>query len=64
MNVIVLTHELEKVLAFADRLVILHQGRIREDGPPAEVLGRLKEAYGVRNPLHSYNTVRDCTWLA
>jgi biotin transport system ATP-binding protein len=62
-TVIILTHELEKVLAFADRLAILHRGILREDGTPEEVLGRLKPEYGVRNPLHAYASVRDCTWL-
>jgi biotin transport system ATP-binding protein len=62
-TVILLTHELEKVLAFADRLVILDRGIIREDGKPAEVLDRLKDAYGVRDPRKSYGTVADCTWL-
>jgi biotin transport system ATP-binding protein len=62
-TVIVLTHELEKVLAFADRLVILDRGRVREDGKPAELLSRLKDEYGVRNPLHRYTRVEDCSWL-
>ena len=60
---IILTHELEKVLAFADRLAILHRGILREDGAPEEVLDRLKPEYGVRNPLHGYKTIQDCTWL-
>jgi biotin transport system ATP-binding protein len=60
---IILTHELEKVLALADRLVILHRGKIREDGRPVEILGRLKREYGVRNPLVNYGTVEDCSWL-
>jgi biotin transport system ATP-binding protein len=62
-TVIILTHELEKVLAFADRLVILHRGMIRDRGNPGEVLSRLKDEYGIRNPLHSYAAVKDCTWL-
>ncbi|MDR2053657.1 MAG: energy-coupling factor ABC transporter ATP-binding protein [Treponema sp.] len=62
-TVIVLTHELEKVLALADRLVILDRGRIRDDGKPAELLSRLKDEYGVRNPLHRYTRVEDCSWL-
>jgi biotin transport system ATP-binding protein len=62
-TLIMLTHELEKVLAFADRLAILHRGVLREDGTPEEVLLRLKPEYGVRNPLHGYKTVQDCTWL-
>jgi biotin transport system ATP-binding protein len=62
-TVIILTHELEKVLALADRLVILHGGRIQDDGSPAEVLGRLKPEYGVRSPLRNYARVEDCSWL-
>jgi biotin transport system ATP-binding protein len=63
-TVIILTHELEKVLAFADRLVILHQGTVRDDGKPEAVLDRLDPAWGVRDPRRSYTTVADCTWLA
>jgi biotin transport system ATP-binding protein len=61
--VILLTHELEKVLAFADRLIILDRGIIREDGKPAVVLDRRKDTYGVRDPRKNYGTVEDCTWL-
>ena len=62
-TLIILTHELEKILALADRLVILHRGRICDDGPPAEVLDRLDPAWGVRDPRQSYGGVEDCTWL-
>ncbi|MDR0709980.1 MAG: energy-coupling factor ABC transporter ATP-binding protein [Spirochaetaceae bacterium] len=62
-TVIILTHELEKALALADRLVILDHGHIRDDGKPEELLSRLKDEYGVRNPLHSYTRVEDCLWL-
>ncbi|MDR0567746.1 MAG: energy-coupling factor ABC transporter ATP-binding protein [Spirochaetaceae bacterium] len=62
-TVIILTHELEKVLAYADRLIILHKGAIRDDGGPEEVLGRLDPAYGVRDPRVAYTSVEDCTWL-
>ncbi|AEF83170.1 energy-coupling factor ABC transporter ATP-binding protein [Leadbettera azotonutricia] len=47
---IILTHELEKVLALADRLVILDKGRIRADGKPEEVLDSLDPGWGVRDP--------------
>ncbi|MDR2661769.1 MAG: energy-coupling factor ABC transporter ATP-binding protein [Treponema sp.] len=63
VTLIILTHELEKVLALADRLVILDRGKIREDGKPAEVLDRLRPEYGVRDPRHSCRTVEDCSWL-
>ncbi|MDR0448260.1 MAG: energy-coupling factor ABC transporter ATP-binding protein [Treponema sp.] len=55
-SLVILTHELEKVLALADRLVILHRGRIQEDGKPEDVLNRLQPEYGVRDPRLSWNT--------
>ncbi|MFA6506941.1 MAG: energy-coupling factor ABC transporter ATP-binding protein, partial [Treponemataceae bacterium] len=62
-TVIVLTHELEKVLAHADRLTILDKGKIRDDGTPLEVLTRGVDKYGIRDPRHHYDRVEDCTWL-
>jgi biotin transport system ATP-binding protein len=62
-TLVILTHELEKVLAFADRLIILNRGLIREDGAPEAVLNRLKAEYGVRDPRFSYTAAEDCTWL-
>jgi biotin transport system ATP-binding protein len=63
-TLVILTHELEKVLAFADRLVILHRGMIRAVGTPLEVLERLDPAWGVRDPRRNYASVEDCTWLS
>lgn len=63
-TVVILTHELEKILAYADRLVIIHRGTVRDDGPPEEVLRRGISPYGVRDPRQSYRSVEDCTWLA
>jgi len=62
-TLIILTHELEKSLALADRLVILHQGVIRHDGDPAVVLDELDPGWGVRDPRHNYTAVKDCLWL-
>ncbi|MCL2834230.1 MAG: energy-coupling factor ABC transporter ATP-binding protein [Treponema sp.] len=62
-TIILLTHELEKVLALADRLVILDRGMIRGCGVPAEVLDRMDNRWGVRDPRRSYLTVSDCCWL-
>jgi biotin transport system ATP-binding protein len=63
-TVLILTHELEKVLAFADRLIILDRGLIRDQGVPGAVLDRLTAEYGVRDPRRRYTRVEDCTWLA
>jgi biotin transport system ATP-binding protein len=61
-NVIILTHELEKVLALAERLVIIHKGSVKDSGDPMAVLDRLNADYGVRNPLCAYKNVGDCVW--
>ncbi|MDR1587875.1 MAG: energy-coupling factor ABC transporter ATP-binding protein [Treponema sp.] len=62
-TLIILTHELEKILALAGRLVILHRGIIRDDGDPAAVLDRLNGEWGVRDPRRNYAEVKDCSWL-
>ncbi|MDR2746782.1 MAG: energy-coupling factor ABC transporter ATP-binding protein [Treponema sp.] len=62
-TIIVLTHELEKVLALADRLAILHRGLIRDQGDPGAVLERMDGAWGVRDPRRDYRTLADCSWL-
>ncbi|MCL2472239.1 MAG: energy-coupling factor ABC transporter ATP-binding protein [Treponema sp.] len=62
-TVIILTHELEKVLALADRLVILDHGTVHACGIPDEVLDRLDAAWGIRDPRHSYKNASDCSWL-
>jgi biotin transport system ATP-binding protein len=62
-TLIILTHELEKALALADRLIILHRGRLCDDGLPAEVLDRLDPAWGVRDPRRNYAAIEDCSWL-
>jgi biotin transport system ATP-binding protein len=62
-TVIILTHELEKVLALADRLVILDKGIVRDSGIPEEVLDRMDKDWGVRDPRHTYQTALNCSWL-
>ena len=62
-TIIILTHELEKVLALSDRLTILAEGKIRDWGGPEVVLDRLDPGWGVRDPRRTYRTAGDCTWL-
>lgn len=61
--VVVLTHELEKVLAHADRLVILAEGRLVHDGVPADIARLDLESWAIRTPLCSYKTLEDLTWM-
>jgi biotin transport system ATP-binding protein len=49
-TVVVLTHELEKVLALADLLVALVKGRLAASGPPVEILDALQSRWGIRDP--------------
>jgi len=62
-TLIILTHELEKALALADRLIILHKGKVRADSSPAEVLDSLDPGWGVRDPRKHYASIEDCSWL-
>ena len=62
-TLIILTHELEKALALADRLIILHKGKVRADSSPAEVLDSLDPSWGVRDPRKNYTSIEDCSWL-
>lgn len=48
-TVLVITHDLDKVLAHADRLILMEEGRIRADGPPSEVVDHAGR-WGVRRP--------------
>lgn len=61
-TVIVLTHEIEKVLALANRLIILDKGKIRFDGTPADGLKFPLEECGIKNPLNSYKKLEDLQW--
>ncbi|MFC7136963.1 energy-coupling factor ABC transporter ATP-binding protein [Halobaculum litoreum] len=48
-SVVLVTHDLRDVLAPADRLVVLADGEVAVDGPPAEAVEALGEV-GVRRP--------------
>lgn len=61
-TILVITHELEKLLAHADRLLILYKGKLVEDGKVEEVIYR-SESYGVRMPLRNGERIDSMTWL-
>ena len=64
-TVMVLTHELEKVLALANRLIILHSGKLVYNADPEFALqSGILEQYGIRNPLCSYRVFADLVWKA
>lgn len=59
VGVTVITHDLEKVLAHADRLVLLNGGRLRADDTPAAVIPGARSC-GLRPPR---GPVEEMTWL-
>jgi biotin transport system ATP-binding protein len=61
-TLIVISHEVEKILAHACRLVIINRGEAAADGKPADLIGSL-ESFGIKNPLGAYNSCGDLTWL-
>ncbi len=61
-TIVVITHELEKVLAHAGRLIVLDKGRIVLDGPPDEVFHQV-EQFGIRKPYCGDGGVEALTWL-
>ena len=61
-TVIILTHEIEKCLALADNFIVLFQGQIMFNGSPEQGLLQPLETWGIRNPLVSYNSVKNLVW--
>lgn len=61
-TVIVVTHELEKVLAHANRLIIMEKGNIVKDGDPADLLDVL-ENYAIKRPYGLERSIHSMTWL-
>jgi biotin transport system ATP-binding protein len=61
-TIVVITHDLEKVLAHADRLIIMQKGKIVRDGVPAEIVGDI-EPLGVRAPCASHLGMEVQSWL-
>ena len=61
-TVVITTHDLEKVLAHADRLVFMAAGRVVEDGPPGRVVAGA-ERFGVRLPCMAQMGRPVASWL-
>lgn len=61
-TIVVTTHDLEKVLAHADRLIFMRGGRVAGDGPPLSLVAR-SEAFGVRRPRSAELGLEALSWL-
>ena len=62
VGILVVTHDLEKCLAHADRLVVLDRGRVVRDAHPAALWADLPEL-GLRRPSGGPEALRNMTWL-
>ena len=61
-TIVITTHDLEKIIAHTDRLVLMQNGRIVRDGNPEEIADCLED-YGVRVPC-AYRMGREAeSWL-
>ncbi|MDR1468056.1 MAG: energy-coupling factor ABC transporter ATP-binding protein [Spirochaetaceae bacterium] len=61
-TVVILTHELEKCLAFAQKLAVLDKGQLVFDGTPEEGLRLPLEQWGIRHPIRAYAGLSDLLW--
>jgi len=61
-TILVAAHDLEKLIAHTDRLVIMQDGGIVRDGLPSQLLGEL-EAFGIREPCASRLGMEVHSWL-
>ena len=61
-TILLTTHDLEKVLAHADRLIFMRNGKIESEGPPSALLA-FAEDFGVRRPRSSGCGVEALSWL-
>lgn len=59
---LLVTHDLEKCLAHADRLIVLDKGRVAGDGSPEELWERLPDL-GLRRPRGTAERLPEMTWL-
>jgi biotin transport system ATP-binding protein len=62
-TILITTHDLEKIIAHADRLVVMQDGKIARDGRPAPLL-REVEAFGIREPCASRLGMEALSWLS
>lgn len=57
-TILLITHDLDRVLAHADRLILMKAGRIAADDRPGKLISRVED-YGVRRPPGAISSM---TW--
>ncbi|MDR2860217.1 MAG: energy-coupling factor ABC transporter ATP-binding protein [Elusimicrobiota bacterium] len=62
-TIIILTHEIEKCLAFSNRFIVLHKGKLVFDASPKEALLQDLKVWGIHNPIGAYEKIEDMIWI-
>lgn len=62
-TLVVTTHDIEKILPHAERVVVMAAGRIQADGPTEAVLPQL-ETFAVRAPCSTRQGLAPLSWLS
>jgi biotin transport system ATP-binding protein len=61
-TILVAAHDLEKIIAHADRLIIMKDGKVVKDGHPSQLFGEL-ETFGIKEPVASRLGMEVQSWL-
>jgi biotin transport system ATP-binding protein len=61
-TILIITHDLEKVIAHADRLIVMHKGEVVKDDLPHKILPEV-EKFGVRQPCDARLGTELRSWL-
>jgi len=62
-TIVVVTHDLEKIIAHTGRLILMAAGSIVKDGPPEHLMDDI-ETYGVRKPCARRLGMEVASWLS
>jgi biotin transport system ATP-binding protein len=61
-TMVVTTHDLEKVIAHAERLIIMEKGQVVRDGSPGKIVQEV-EQFGIRKPCSFHFSGKFISWL-
>jgi cobalt transport protein ATP-binding subunit len=62
-TLLVTTHDVEKVIAHVDRIAVIHDGKLKAEGPPEELVMRLSR-FGIRPPCYAIFGKERLSWLS
>ena len=62
-TIVVTTHDVEKVIAHVDRMMILHDGKLKASGSPEELMTQLR-GFGIRPPCYALFGKEKISWLS